>query len=117
MTIRNLRTERLATPRGIVVTQPELTWELESPQAGERQAACAEPVFHLQPGVQLPLSSLQSRWQSRWGELRLAWTTDAGGKTLDIVIPPGCRGELSLHQRQSVRLTSGKHRITSMVQS
>ncbi len=65
MTIHNLRTERLANSRGIVIPRPAFTWERVWP----------------------------------------------GGKTLDIVIPSGCRAELSMHQRQSVTLASGHHTI------
>lgn len=70
-----------------------------------------EPVFHLRPGVHLPLASLNARWRSRWGELRLAWAPQGNGKILEITIPPGCRADLSLHGQGRIALTSGKHEI------
>lgn len=69
-----------------------------------------EPVFHLQPAIQLPLASLSARWQSRWGEVSVGWMTQAGRKLLTVSIPPGCAGTLKVGgQLQS--LSSGTHRF------
>jgi alpha-L-rhamnosidase len=78
---------------------------------GIRTEPGSEPVFHLRPGVHLPIESLRARWRSRWGELRLAWAPDENGKRLEITVPPGCRAELSLPQRRPIDLASGHHTI------
>jgi len=48
MKIENLRTERLAEPRGIVVAQPEFTWTLCASREGESQTACEVEVDRIE---------------------------------------------------------------------
>jgi alpha-L-rhamnosidase len=68
----------------------------------------SEPVFHLRPGIHLPVESLRARWQSRWGELRIEWKTKGTQRELEIFIPPGCVGRLFTYgDNNPVELTAG----------
>lgn len=55
-----------------------------------------DPVFYLRPAIHLPLASLNARWQSRWGEVDVSWTTKNRHKELTVRIPAGCRAHLHL---------------------
>jgi alpha-L-rhamnosidase len=61
---------------------------------GIQVEAGPEPVFHLRPGVHLPIDSLKARWQSRWGEVRVGWQTAGDRRELHVTIPPGCKGQI-----------------------
>ncbi len=70
-----------------------------------------QPVFHLRPGVRLPVRSLHARWQSRWGELCVEWKTKGTQRELEIVIPPGCVGRLLTYgDHNPVALAAGLHK-------
>jgi len=89
---------------------------------GIRPEPGPEPMFHMKPGIDLPLASLSARWRSRWGEVRIAWETQAGRKSLTVSIPAGCRGRLHLPggfadcnspAGEPMELTSGTVRIVA----
>lgn len=46
---KDLKTERLPTPRGIVTPRPEFNWTLTADCDGERQTACEVEVDRLAP--------------------------------------------------------------------
>lgn len=79
---------------------------------GIRVESGSEPVFHLRPGIHLPLESLQARWQSRWGELGIQWRTSGNKCELTLQIPPGCQAKLNRpHGAASEKFTSGSHQL------
>ena len=85
------------------------TWLMRS-LVGIRVEPGPEPVFHLRPGIHLPLVALNARWQSRWGEVEVSWTTCGKGKLLTVSLPPGCRGKLEMAIGGKVKeLGSGRH--------
>ena len=85
------------------------TWLTRS-LVGIRVEPGPEPVFHLRPGIHLPLAALNARWQSRWGEVEVSWTTCDEGKQLTVTLPPGCRGKLETAIGGEVKeLGSGRH--------
>jgi alpha-L-rhamnosidase len=58
LTVRGLRTERLKSPRGILVSEPELTWELISGVEDKRQIACEIAVVEMtRDGTRRPVWS------------------------------------------------------------
>jgi alpha-L-rhamnosidase len=80
---------------------------------GIRVEAGPEPVFHLRPGVHLPIDSLKARWQSRWGELRVGWQTVGDRRELHVTIPPGCKGQIHEPGKSpAAPWGSGEHQIT-----
>jgi alpha-L-rhamnosidase len=49
ITANHLKTERLSTPRGIIMPDPEFTWALSAADNGERQTACEVEVDRIGP--------------------------------------------------------------------
>ena len=85
------------------------TWLMQC-LVGIRVEPGPEPVFHMRPGLHLPLAALNACWQSRWGKVEVSWTSCDEGKLLAITIPPGCRGKLEMATGGEVQdLGSGRH--------
>ncbi|MEI6492959.1 MAG: hypothetical protein WCO94_10460, partial [Verrucomicrobiota bacterium] len=58
-------------------------------------------------------ASLNARWQSRWGEVRIGWQTAGDRRELSISLPPGCKGQLHRPDRSPAEpWGSGKHQTT-----
>lgn len=93
------------------------TWLMQY-LVGIRVEPGPEPLFHLRPAVHLPLAALEARWQSRWGEVRLAWEqVGEGKKRLTVAIPPGCRGRLRLASGYAEHeLAPGAHALSVAVE-
>ena len=72
-----------------------------------------EPIFHLRPAIHLPLDSLEAHWNTRWGKVLVSWQRDKNHIALNLEIPAGCAGRLTLFGVTDVwNLPSGCHEIT-----